>query len=69
MADNTTYPTTSPYYATGIVNGKFLDIMVDRPILKQQSDIYWEITLVYEYRPYMLIVDCGGYFLAEIQTD
>jgi hypothetical protein len=57
MADNTTYPATSPYYATGIVNSKFLDVMVDRPILKQQSDIYWEITAVYEYRPDLLAFD------------
>ena len=57
MADNTTYPSTSPYYVTGIVNGKFLDVMVDRPIVKQQSDIYWEITLVYEYRPDLLAYD------------
>jgi len=57
MADNTIYPATSPYYATGIVNSKFLDVMVDRPILKQQSDIYWEITTVYEYRPDLLAFD------------
>ena len=57
MANNTLYPATSPYYATGVVNGKFLDVMVDRPILKQQSDIYWEITLVYEYRPDLLASD------------
>ena len=57
MADNTTYPATSPYYVTGIVNGKFLDVMVDRPIIKQQSDIYWEITVVYEYRPDLLAYD------------
>ena len=51
MANNTLYPATSPYYTTGVVNGKFLDVMIDRPIIKQPSDIYWEITLVYEYRP------------------
>ena len=57
MASNTLYPATSPYYATGVVNGKFLDVMIDRPILRQQSDIYWEITLVYEYRPDLLAFD------------
>jgi hypothetical protein len=57
MANNTTYPATSPYFATDIVNGKFLDVMIDRPILKQQSDIYWEITPVYEYRPDLLAFD------------
>ena len=49
MSNNALYPATSPYYATDVVNSKFLDIMVDRPIYKQPSDIYWEITLLYEY--------------------
>jgi hypothetical protein len=31
--------------------------MIDRPILKQQSDIYWDITPVYEYRPDLLAFD------------
>jgi hypothetical protein len=57
MANNTTYPSTSPYYATDIVNGKILDVMVDRPIVKQPSDIYWAITSVYEYRPDLLAYD------------
>jgi hypothetical protein len=57
MADNTMYPATSPYFNTGIVNGKFLDVMIDRPIIKEPSDIYWEITMVYEYRPDMLAFD------------
>ena len=57
MANNTTYPSTSPYYATDIVNGKFLYVMVDRPIVKQPSDIYWAITSVYEYRPDLLAYD------------
>ncbi len=57
MANNTLYPATSPYYSTDIVNGKFLDVMIDRPIIKEPSDIYWEITLVYEFRPDMLAYD------------
>ena len=57
MANNTSYPATSPYYSTDIVNSKFLDVMIDRPIVKDQSDIYWEITLVYEYRPDLLAFD------------
>ena len=57
MANNTSYPATSPYYLTDVVNGKFLDIMVNRPITKQPSDIYWTITSVYEYRPDMLAYD------------
>jgi hypothetical protein len=57
MASNNVYPATSPYNATGIVNNKFLDIMVNRTISMQPSDIYWEITKVYEYRPDMLAYD------------
>ena len=57
MSNNSLYPATSPYYATDVVNSKFLDIMIDRPIYKQPSDIYWEITLLYEYRPDMLAYD------------
>ena len=57
MANNTSYPATSPYYSTDIVNSKFLDVMIDRPIVKDQSDIYWEITIVYEYRPDLLASD------------
>jgi hypothetical protein len=57
MAVNNIYPATSPYNATGIVNNKFLDIMVNRTISMQPSDVYWEITQVYEYRPDMLAYD------------
>jgi len=51
------YPATSPYYSTGIVNNQFLDVMVNRPIPFQPSDIYWEIAQVYEYRPDLLAYD------------
>jgi hypothetical protein len=57
MADNSIYPATSPYYFTGIVNNNFLDVMANRPIPMQPSDIYWEITAVYEYRPDTLAYD------------
>jgi hypothetical protein len=57
MAVNNIYPATSPYNATGIVKNKFLDVMVNRTIPMQPSDIYWEITLVYQYRPDMLAYD------------
>ena len=60
MANNSMYPATSPYNVTDIVNEKFLDIMIDRPIIKQPSDIYWEITMVYEYRPDLLAYDLYG---------
>jgi hypothetical protein len=57
MANNNIYPATSPYNATGVVNNKFLDIMVNRTIPMQPSDVYWEITEVYQYRPDMLAYD------------
>jgi hypothetical protein len=57
MANNNIYPATSPYNATGVVNSKFLDIMVNRTIPMQPSDVYWEITEVYQYRPDLLAYD------------
>jgi hypothetical protein len=57
MANNSIYPATSPYYSTGIVNGNFLDIMVPRLLPKVPSDIYWEITSVYDQRPDLLAYD------------
>lgn len=57
MSINNIYPSTSPYYATDIVDEKFLDIMINRPIPSGQSDVYWEITKVYEYRPDLLAFD------------
>ncbi len=57
MAINNAYPPTSPYYTTSIVNGKYLDIMNNRPIPASPSDVYWTITLAYQYRPDMLAYD------------
>lgn len=57
MATNNLYPATSPYQATGIVNEKFLDIMVNRSIPMLQSDVYWTITAVYQNRPDLLAYD------------
>lgn len=57
MAINNIYPATSPYYTTDIVNGKFLDIMANRPIPSSASDVHWTITKVYEYRPDLLAYD------------
>ena len=56
MANNI-YPATSPYYFTDVVNSNFLDVMINRPIPMQPSDVYWEITTVYEYRPDILAYD------------
>ena len=57
MATNNLYPRTSPYFNTDIVDAKFLDIMINRPIPMQASDVYWTITQVYEYRPDLLAYD------------
>lgn len=57
MALNNLYPQTSPYFTTGVVNGNFLDVMIDRPIPKLPSDKYWTITTTYNNRPDMLAYD------------
>lgn len=57
MANNNLYPASSPYNSTGIVNNKFLDVMVDRPIPKLGSDNYWTITSTYNLRPDLLAYD------------
>lgn len=54
---NDLYPKISPYYNSDIVNGKYLDMMVNRPIPMLSSDIYWPISKVYEYRPDLLAYD------------
>ena len=60
MASNNTYPSTSPYYTTDITNQKYLDFMDNRAIPMIPSDIYWEIGMVYEYRPDLLAYDLYG---------
>ncbi len=58
MAINNFYPSTSPYSMTPINNtGKYLDFLNYRIIPKYQSDIYYEIPRVYQYRPDMLAYD------------
>lgn len=57
MAQNNLYPTTSPYNLTNVVNSKFLDVMVNRPIPMNPSDIYYQIPQIYEYRPDLLAYD------------
>jgi hypothetical protein len=51
------YPATSPYFATRTVNNQYLDIMVNRPIFSDPTDMYWEITAVYNLRPDLLAND------------
>jgi hypothetical protein len=54
---NSVYPRTSPYLNTDIVNGQYLDVMINRPIPMQPSDVLWDITQVYQYRPDLLAYD------------
>lgn len=51
------YPATSPYYNTNVTTSKFLDVLSYRPIPKDQSDVLFVITTVYEYRPDLLAYD------------
>lgn len=51
------YPTTSPYYLTPVVNRQYLDVMINRPIFSDPTDMYWEITPVYNLRPDLLASD------------
>lgn len=51
------YPATSPYYLTPIVNNQFLDVMINRPIPGDPTDVYWQITSSYNMRPDLLAYD------------
>lgn len=57
MAAN--YSRSSPYYSTNSW-GNFLDVMVDRPIYPQKTDVLYKIDKVYEYRPDLLAHDLYG---------
>jgi hypothetical protein len=51
------YPATSPYFLTDVVNRQYLDVMINRPIYSDPTDMYWEITPVYNLRPDLLASD------------
>jgi hypothetical protein len=53
------YPVSSPYHTTNM-NGNYLDVMNIREISKDPSDVYMELTLVYQYRPDLLAYDLYG---------
>ena len=57
MPYNNIYPATSPYYTTGVTNNKYLDVMYNRSFPKFETDLYWTILPVYQYRPDMLAYD------------
>lgn len=50
------YDATSPYYQTEY-SQFFLDVMINRPIPKQDDDILFKINLTYQYRPDLLAYD------------
>lgn len=61
MANNQPiYPATSPYTNTSIVNNKYLDVMNFVPVPMKPSDVLYELTKVYEYRPDLLAYDLYG---------
>lgn len=51
------YPATSPYSETRVINGKYLGVMVNRPLPVDPTDQYWNITTVYNLRPDLLAYD------------
>jgi hypothetical protein len=51
-----TYDAVSPYFLTGY-SQFFLDVMVNRPIPKQNDDQLFKINQTYQYRPDMLAFD------------
>jgi len=51
-----TYDATSPYYNTSYTQF-FLDVMVNRPIPKEDDDIQFAINTTYQYRPDLLAFD------------
>jgi hypothetical protein len=50
------YDSTSPYFETGY-SQFFLDVMVNRPIPKEDDDLTFTINTTYQYRPDMLAYD------------
>jgi len=50
------YDATSPYFETGY-SQFFLDVMVNRPIPKEDDDLTFVINTTYQYRPDMLAYD------------
>jgi Base plate wedge protein 53 len=54
------YPQSSPYYDTNVVNNKFLDFLEYREIPINSNDVYYEVPLVYQYRPDLLAYDLYG---------
>ena len=54
------YQQTSPYYLTKVYSDSFLDIMENRSIPGDPTDVYWEINTTYNMRPDLLAYDLYG---------
>ena len=58
---NVTYNKKSPYYKTNTFgNGRFLDLLVYRPVSKLPDDVTFTINSIYQYRPDLLASDLYG---------
>lgn len=51
------YTQSSPYFSTSVFNNEFLDVMMNRPIPADSTDMLWTITKTYHQRPDMLAYD------------
>lgn len=51
------YPQTSPYNDSKIYNGQFLDVMINRDIPVDTSDVSWTVNATYHLRPDLLAHD------------
>lgn len=54
---NVTYSQSSPYHMTEVYKKTFLDVMANRGIPPKSNDVYWQITVTYNYRPDLLAFD------------
>ena len=52
-----TYAVSSPYYNTNIINNQYLDVMVNRQVDFDITDVYWTISPTYHLRPDLLAYD------------
>ena len=60
VSNSYVYPQSSPYYDTNVVENKFLDVLEYREIPLNPNDVYYQLPLVYQYRPDLLAYDLYG---------
>ena len=54
------YKKSSPYFKTGLIDNKFLDILSYRTIPAQADDLLTQIGPTYQYRPDLMSFDLYG---------